>query len=198
MGGWDWNRPATTSTGVRRHSQGVTDLDENTPHQRFTLKTVGQLLNEATLFFVFRSRFWDGQPVGHHKPHWLSPQHPHTLSQAKHTGPICGHRQPRGQFWRSVYRHTCTLLSYILFSPYDEVFIFLCRVGVLQQAHHSYWARPFHASHGLPIEASCIPPAHCWLSLMAARSWKWRRVANPRTRHSSTAKTQPQPHPHVS
>lgn len=76
--------------------------------------------------------------------------------------------------------------------------IFFSRFRILQQTHHSYWAHPFHASHGLPIAASCIPPAHCGLSLMATRSWQWRRMGTPRTRHSSPAQTQPQPHPHVS
>lgn len=76
--------------------------------------------------------------------------------------------------------------------------IFLCRFRVLQQTHHSHWAKPFHASHGLPIEASCVPPAFRWLSFMATRSWEWWRMANPRPRHSSAAKAQPQPHPHVS
>lgn len=40
MGGWDWNRPATTSTGVTRptknYTQGVTDLNKRTLHHRFT------------------------------------------------------------------------------------------------------------------------------------------------------------------
>lgn len=97
-----------------------------------------------------------------------------------------------GQF--TTYAH------FIIVSPALRAmsFIFLCRFGVLQQTHHSYRAKPFHAPHGLPIEASCIPPAYCWLSLVATRSCEWWRMANPRTRHSSTAETQPQPHPHVS
>lgn len=81
---------------------------------------------------------------------------------------------------------------------YMKIFNFFSRFRILQQTHHSHWADPFHASHGLPIAASCIPPAYCWLSLVAARSWQWWRMGTPRTRHSSPAETQPQPHPHVS
>lgn len=65
---------------------------------------------------VFRSRFWLGQPVSHHKPHRLSPQYPHTLSQAKHAGPVCRHRQPRGELWRSIY-HTRAPRYQHLYSP---------------------------------------------------------------------------------
>lgn len=146
----------------------------------------------------FRSRFWYGQPVSHHKPHRISPQHPHTLSQAKHTGPICRHRQPRGKLWRSFLQPAGSSLLSPLCSVRRDFNFFFSRFRVLQQTHHSYWANPFHASHGLPIPAPRIPPAYCWLSLVATRPWKWWRMATPRTRNSSTAKTQPQPHPHVS
>lgn len=77
---------------------------------------------------VFRNRFWDGQPVSHHEPHRLGPQHPHTLSQAKHTGPICRHRQPWGELWRSVYHiSTCACLSSPLLSV-EWNFYFLVQV----------------------------------------------------------------------
>ncbi|TNM88247.1 hypothetical protein fugu_006468 [Takifugu bimaculatus] len=52
---------------------------------------------EQTCNHEHRSWFWCGQPVGHDKPHRLSPQHPHSLRQTKHAGPICRHRQPRGE-----------------------------------------------------------------------------------------------------
>lgn len=103
-----------------------------------------------------------------------------------------------GSFGGPFTTHTHALCDRRPRSPCNESFIFMCRFGVLQQTHHSYRAKPFHASHGLPIEASCLPPAYCWLSLVATRSWEWWSLANPRTRHSSAAKTQPQPHPHVS
>lgn len=156
-------------------------------------------MSRALFYFltVSRSWFWCGQPLGHDEPHRLGPQHPHSLSQTKHAGPICRHRQPRGKLRRSVLRHAPTSL----FSPLRSIwrlFIFFRRFRILQQTHHSYWADPFHASHGLPVAASCFPPAYCWLPLMAARSWQWWRMGTPRTRHSPPAETQPQPHPHVS
>lgn len=123
MGGWDWNRPATTSTGVTQHTRNYTQGVTKAQHQRSHRRWCDEDLLHSTLWDcflmlnsfspdVFRNRFWDGQPVSHHKPHRLGPQHPHTLSQAKHTGPICRHRQPRGELWRSVYHiSTCTCLS---------------------------------------------------------------------------------------
>lgn len=123
MGGWDWNRPATTSTGVTQHTRNYTQGVTKARHQRSHRRWCDEDLLHSTLWGcflmlnsfspdVFRNRLWDGQPVSHHKPHRLGPQHAHTLSQAKHTGPICRHRQPRGELWRSVcHISTCTCLS---------------------------------------------------------------------------------------
>lgn len=105
-----------------------------------------------------RSSFWNGQPLGHHKPYRIRPQHSHPPDQAQHTGPLRWLRKPRRNPGRSVMiRFSVDLLFWsLLWSALIYGSVIFRRFWVLQQTYHSNWNCANVSTHGLSISASSV------------------------------------------
>lgn len=64
------------------------------------------------------------------------------------------------------------------------------RFGLLQQTHHADWTRALHATHGLPVPASSVPPTRS-LPVVAAQCSDRGGMAATRPKPRPSAKAQP-------
>ena len=196
MGGWDWNRPATTSTGetcnptTHTHTFGTGCYKSKELKLRCFLLS---LLIYPGAGFGMGSRSATTSPTSsvHSTP--THQTKPNTLDPFADIGNLGGSLggQSLEIYW-NMWTESLLFRWHVLCHNLLSFF----RFWLLQQTHHSHWIYTFHPSHGLPIKTSSVSSAR--LPLLAGRCWRWWRMATPRTGTCPAAKAQPQPHPHAS